>query len=245
MAKKIRVDRLMIARGLTDSVAKAQALILAGEVVVNDQRVDKPGTAISPDAFIRLKGEPQRYVSRGGYKLEAALKSVSISCDGLVCADIGASTGGFTDCLLQHGAAKVYAIDVGRGQLHQKLRVDSRVIQRDRINARALDDEILPEPVQLAVIDVSFISLRHVVVPLLSRMATPGWLVALVKPHFESRPDEIESGGVVRSDDIRQAIVDRTVAWFSAQGLTIVTVIESPILGPAGNREVLLVATQP
>ncbi|MBL8956490.1 MAG: TlyA family RNA methyltransferase, partial [Myxococcaceae bacterium] len=175
-----RLDQLLVERGLAESRTKAQALILAGQVVVGEARVDKPGTRVARDAEVRLKGEVLPYVSRGGLKLAAALDHFGLDPTGLTCADIGASTGGFTDCLLQRGAVKVYAIDVGYAQLHQKLRADPRVISKERVNARHLTDEELPEVVQAMVIDVSFISLKLVLPSVLPKLG--GWLVALVKP---------------------------------------------------------------
>ena len=240
--KKERLDLLVLARGLAPTQARAQALILAGQIVVDDQRVDKVGTKVSVNAEIRLKGEVLRYVSRGGLKLEKALDHFGLDVRGLVCADIGASTGGFTDCLLQRGAARVHAIDVGWGQLHEKLRTDPRVISRERVNARYLTDAELSEPVGLVVIDVSFISL-HVVLPaVLPRLTPGGLLIALVKPQFEVAPDQIDPGGVVSDPLARQASIDGVRRFVSGAGLEELGVIDSPIAGPAGNVEALLVA---
>ena len=183
--KKERLDVLVHARGLAESLPRAQALILAGQVVVNDQRVDKPGTKVPAEAELRLKGEVMPYVSRGGLKLKGAIDRFKLDVRGAVCADIGASTGGFTDCLLQEGATRVYAIDVGRGQLHEKLRRDPRVLSKERVNARHLTDEDLPEKVQVIVIDVSFISLEVVLPAVLPRLTPGGLLIALIKPQFE------------------------------------------------------------
>lgn len=240
--QKQRLDALVMERGLADSHSKAQALILAGQVVVNDQRVDKPGTRVDVTAELRLKGEVLPYVSRGGLKLKGALDAFSLDVRGLVCADIGASTGGFTDCLLQHGAARVHAIDVGYGQLHEKLRADARVISRERVNARALTDEELPEAVGVVVIDVSFISLKLVLPPVLTRLTPNGLLVALVKPQFEVEPQWVGKGGVVRDAVHRQRAIDDIRGFVTAQGLTELGVIDSPVAGPAGNVEALLVA---
>ena len=179
--KRERLDILVFERGLAETRTKAQAMILAGQIVVGDQRVDKPGTRVDVEAEIRLKGEVLPYVSRGGLKLKAALDAFQLKPHGLVCADIGASTGGFTDCLLQEGAVRVHAIDVGVAQLHQKLRADSRVISKERVNARSLTDEDLPEPVDAVVIDVSFISLKLVLPAVLAKLKPGGWLAALVK----------------------------------------------------------------
>jgi 23S rRNA (cytidine1920-2'-O)/16S rRNA (cytidine1409-2'-O)-methyltransferase len=240
--KKERLDVLVVKRGLAQTRAKAQALILAGQVVVGDQRLDKPGTRVSVDVALRLKGQVSPYVSRGGLKLKGALDAFHLDVRGKVCADIGASTGGFTDCLLQEGAAKVHAIDVGRGQLHEKLRVDPRVVSRERVNARHLTDEDLPEPVEVLVIDVSFISLKLVLPAVLPKLQPNGLLVALVKPQFEVGPDRIDKGGVVRDARARQAAIDGIRDFVRAAGLEVLGVIDSPVPGPAGNVEALLVA---
>lgn len=240
--KKERLDVLVHERGLADSRTRAQALILAGLVVVDDQRVDKPGTRVPIDAELRLKGEVIPYVSRGGLKLKGALDAFKLDVRGAVCADIGASTGGFTDCLLQEGAARVHAIDVGYGQLHEKLRQDPRVISRERVNARHLTDDELPEPVTVIVIDVSFISLELVLPAVLPKLEPGGLLIALVKPQFEVGPANIDKGGVVRDAVVRQAAIDRIRAFVAARGLVELGVIDSPVPGPAGNVEALLVS---
>ena len=216
-----------------------------GRLVVDDQRVDKPGTRVPVDAELRLKGEVLPYVSRGGLKLKGALDAFKLDVRGAICADIGASTGGFTDCLLQEGAVRVHAIDVGRAQLHEKLRVDPRVISRERVNARHLTDDDLPEPVSVVVIDVSFISLELVLPAVLPKLSSGGLLVALVKPQFEVGPANIDKGGVVRDQVARQGAIDRIRAFVTAQGLREVGVIDSPVPGPAGNVEALLVARRP
>jgi 23S rRNA (cytidine1920-2'-O)/16S rRNA (cytidine1409-2'-O)-methyltransferase len=243
--KKERLDVLVVDKGLAESRTRAQALILAGQVVVDDQRVDKPGTRVPVDAVVRLKGEGLKFVSRGGLKLEAALDHFHLDVTGAICADIGASTGGFTDCLLQRGAVKVHAIDVGYGQLHEKLRVDPRVISRERVNARHLTDEDLPESVSVIVIDVSFISLTLVLPGVLPKLRAGGWLVALVKPQFEVGPGQIEKGGVVRDAVARQGAIDTVRDVVVSQGLVVEGVIDSPTPGPAGNVEALLVARRP
>lgn len=243
--KKERLDVLVHERGLADSRTRAQALILAGQVVVDDQRVDKPGTRVPVDAEVRLKGEVLPYVSRGGLKLKGAIDALSLEVRGAVCADIGASTGGFTDCLLQEGAVRVHAIDVGYGQLHERLRQDPRVISRERVNARHLTDEDLPEPVQVIVIDVSFISLELVLPAVLPRLEPGGLLVALVKPQFEVGPAHIDKGGVVRDAVVRRAAIDRVRAFVAGRGLLEVGLIDSPVHGPAGNVEALLAARRP
>jgi 23S rRNA (cytidine1920-2'-O)/16S rRNA (cytidine1409-2'-O)-methyltransferase len=242
---KERLDIVLVERGLAESRVRAQALILGGQVVVNDQRVDKPGTRIEVDAAIRLKDEVMPYVSRGGLKLEAALNQFAVDVNGLVCADIGASTGGFTDCLLQRGAARVHAIDVGYGQLHEKLRKDSRVRSRERVNARYLTETDVPEMVSVAVVDVSFISLLLVLPSLLRFLSPGGVLVALVKPQFEVGPEGIGKGGVVRDESLRREAIERVCRHVAEQQLVVVGVVDSPIAGPAGNVEALLVARKP
>jgi 23S rRNA (cytidine1920-2'-O)/16S rRNA (cytidine1409-2'-O)-methyltransferase len=243
--RKERLDVLLVERGLAESRTKAQALVLAGQVVVGDQRVDKPGALVPVEAELRLKGEVLPYVSRGGLKLKAALDHFQLEVKGAICADIGASTGGFTDCLLQHGAAKVHAIDVGYGQLHDKLRGDPRVRSRERVNARYLTDEDLPEPVDVVVIDVSFISLKLVLPAVLPKLRPGGTLIALVKPQFEVGPERVEKGGVVRDPTARQQAIDGAAAFVEAAGLKTRGVIDSPLPGPAGNVEALLVAVRP
>ena len=240
--RKQRLDVLVVERGLAESRTRAQALILAGQVIVGDQRVDKPGALVPEDAELRLKGEVLPYVSRGGLKLKAALDHFRIDVCGKTCADIGASTGGFTDCLLQEGAARVYAIDVGYGQLHDRLRSDPRVVVRERVNARYLGDEDLPEKVGVMVIDVSFISLRQVLPAVLRKLEAGGVVVALVKPQFEVGRERVAKGGVVRDADARAEAI-RAIADFVADaGLRVLGVIDSPIPGPAGNVEALLAA---
>lgn len=243
--RKERVDVLVVERGLAESRTKAQALILAGQVVVDDQRVDKPGSLVPVEAELRLKGEILPYVSRGGLKLKAAIDRFGLDVQGKVGADIGASTGGFTDCLLQHGAVRVHAIDVGYGQLHEKLRKDPRVRSRERVNARYLTDEDLPEKVGVVVIDVSFISLTQVLPSVLTFLEPGGLLAALVKPQFEVGPDRVGKGGVVRDPAARQDAIDTVTAFVRDQGLTVRGVMDSPVPGPAGNVEALLVAERP
>ncbi len=244
-SRKERIDVLVVERGLAESRAKAQALILAGQVVVDDQRVDKPGAQVSVDAELRLKGEVLPYVSRGGLKLKAAIDRFGLDVSGKVGADIGASTGGFTDCLLQQGATRVHAIDVGYGQLHEKLRQDPRVRSRERVNARYLTEEDLPEKVGVMVIDVSFISLTQVLPAALAFLEPGGLLVALVKPQFEVGRERIGKGGVVKDAAARQEAIDAVTAFVREQGLTVRGVMDSPVPGPAGNVEALLVADKP
>jgi 23S rRNA (cytidine1920-2'-O)/16S rRNA (cytidine1409-2'-O)-methyltransferase len=196
------------------------------------------------DAELRLKGEVLKFVSRGGLKLEKALVHFGVDVTGAVCADIGASTGGFTDCLLQRGAVRVHAIDVGWGQLHEKLRRDPRVLSRERVNARHLTDDDLPEPVDLVVIDVSFISLKLVLPSVLPKLRAGGRLAALVKPQFEAGPQHIDKGGVVRDQQARAHAIEGVRVFVAEQGLRIDGLVDSPIAGPAGNVEALLVATK-
>ncbi len=243
--KKVRLDALVVERGLADTLARAQGLILAGEVVVDDQRIDKPGTPVSAAAALRLKNEVLPYVSRGGLKLKAAIDAFGLSAGGWVCADIGASTGGFTDCLLQEGATRVYAIDVGTAQLHERLRQDPRVISTERFNARALTARELPEPVDALVIDVSFIALSVVLPVVLPFVKPAGRLIALVKPQFELPAHLVGEGGVVRAPELRQQAIDQVTTVVQAQRFTVDGVIDSPIAGPAGNVEALLVARAP
>jgi len=200
--------------------------------------VDKPGTPVNPSAEIRLSPR-SRYVSRGGEKLEAALQSWHLPVDGWVCADVGACTGGFTDCLLQHGASKVYALDVGKGILHWSLRSDARVVVMEKTNARHV--EHLPEALDLVVIDASFISLQTLLPVVMGWLKAGGEIVALVKPQFEAPPEAVDKGGVVRDEQARQAAVDSVVAYANQQaGLQVLGVRESPLRGPAGNVEFLL-----
>src|SRR5512138_2920773 len=236
-ARKQRIDVLLVERGLAESRTKAQALVMAGAVVVGEARVDKPGALVDPAAPIRLKEDaaPQRYVSRGALKLEGALAAFPVDPRGKVCADLGASTGGFTDVLLQRGAAKVYAVDVGYGQLHARIRGDPRVVVRERENARALTAERLGERVDLVTGDLSFISLR-LVLPAVKAILRPGGeALLLVKPQFE-----VGKGGVVRDDAKRRAALEAVKASARGLGFEVTGEAESPIEGPAGNREWLL-----
>jgi 23S rRNA (cytidine1920-2'-O)/16S rRNA (cytidine1409-2'-O)-methyltransferase len=242
MAKRQRIDLLLVERGLAESRTRAQALVMAGAVVVGEARVDKPGALVDPEAPIRLKAgaAPQRYVSRGALKLEKALDVFPVDPRGKTCADLGASTGGFTDLLLQRGAAKVYAVDVGYGQLHPRLRGDPRVIVRERQNARLLDAAALGEQVELVVGDLSFISLR-LILPAVKAILRPGGdAVLLVKPQFEVGKGEVGKGGVVRDDAKRRAALDAVAQAARELGFQVLGHAESPIEGPAGNREWLL-----
>ncbi len=236
MAKE-RLDKLLVARGLAESREQAQRLIMAGLVLVEDRPATKPGHKIPTDAVIRVKARPQ-YVSRGGHKLAAALDAFGVMPAGRVCADLGASTGGFTDVLLQRGAARVYAVDVGYGQLHWRLRTDPRVVVMERTNARYLQS--LPEPVQLAVIDASFISLR-LLLPAARRILAPGGeIIALIKPQFEAGRERVGKGGVVRDVRVHRQVLREVLDWAIAHDFGPRGLIPSPILGPKGNREFLV-----
>lgn len=230
------MDVLLVERGLAESREKAKRLIMAGEVLVGDRVVDKPGTRVAEDAEIRLRATLP-YVSRGGLKLEAALDRFGVAVAGKVAADVGASTGGFTDCLLQRGAARVYAIDVGYGQLAWKLRNDPRVVVLERTNIRYL--ESLPEPVDLATVDVSFISLE-LVLPVVVRLLKPeGEIIALIKPQFEAGREHVGKGGVVRDPEVHRSVLERITAWALEHGLAVRGLMRSPLKGPAGNVEFL------
>lgn len=246
MAKRERIDRLLVERGLAESRAKAQALVMAGEVLVGDHRVDKAGHLVDRSLPIRLRGQGLPYVSRGALKLERALDDFAIDPTGWTCVDLGASTGGFTDLLLQRGAAEVWAVDVGYGQLHEKLRQDPRVHAFERVNARHVDLEALgAKPFQLAVMDLSFISLTLVLPAAAGLVADGGLLVMLVKPQFELTPQDVEKGGVVRDPAKRQEAIEKVRAACEALSLEVQGVVDSPIAGPAGNVEALLLARKP
>jgi 23S rRNA (cytidine1920-2'-O)/16S rRNA (cytidine1409-2'-O)-methyltransferase len=238
--KRQRLDLLMVERGLADSREKAQRLIRAGEVLVDDAPAAKPGHEVPLDCHIRVR-QPERFVGRGGLKLEEAfVRFPLLTAEGKICVDIGASTGGFTDCLLQHGAAQVFAVDVGKSQLHPRLAADPRVVVLDGCNARHLQPGDLPGPVDLAVTDVSFISLR-LILPAIDRLLRPGGeTVALIKPQFEAGRNEVEKGGVVRNPQTRQLVVER-IRDFGVQSLgwQWLDFCPSPIRGPAGNVEYL------
>jgi 23S rRNA (cytidine1920-2'-O)/16S rRNA (cytidine1409-2'-O)-methyltransferase len=234
---KVRLDKLLVERGLCESRARAQAVVLAGEVVVGDHAVNKPGTLVDADASLRIKGESNPYVSRGGLKLRAALDSFAITVTATVCMDVGASTGGFTDCLLQAGAARVYAIDVGYGQLAWKLTNDARVIVLDRQNIRELAPEQIPEPIDLAVADCSFISLTKVLPHLPPFLRTGANVIALVKPQFEVGRELVGKRGVVRDDELRNAARTRVEAHARELGFEVRGHVASPIEGREGNRE--------
>jgi 23S rRNA (cytidine1920-2'-O)/16S rRNA (cytidine1409-2'-O)-methyltransferase len=237
MAKE-RLDVLLVQRGLCASREKAQRLIMAGAVFSAGTRLDKASLAVSGDAPLEVR-EADRYVGRGGHKLEGALARFAIDPSGLVCLDVGASTGGFTDCLLQHGAAKVYALDVGHGQLDWKIRSDPRVVVMEHCNARHLQPGDLPEKVNLIVADVSFISLTLVLPPVAAVLTDGGMIVALIKPQFELSRAEVGRGGVVRDDAARGKAVDKIRNFAASRGWVWGGVTDSPIAGADGNREFL------
>lgn len=239
---KHRLDRLLVDRGLFESRERAQSSIIAGQVLVNDQKVEKAGALVSENADIRILGERMPYVSRGGLKLEAALRDFSLEVRDEVALDVGASTGGFTDCLLQHGCRKVYAVDVGYGQLAWKIRQDPRVIAIDRVNIRDIDLELVPEPVDLAVIDVSFISLDKVIPSVVRFLKAGAGIIALIKPQFEVGRAQVGKGGIVRDEAARAAAVANVEAFFRSAGLDVKGVIPSPITGQDGNVEFLIYA---
>ena len=238
--KKVRLDKLLVDRALVPSRERARALILAGKVVVGEHAVDKAGAQVAEDAPVRLKGEDIPYVSRGGLKLEKGLDHFAVDPARRVAVDVGASTGGFTDCLLQRGAAKVFAVDVGYGQLAWSLREDPRVVNLERTNIRELTTERLGERPSLAVIDASFISLDKVLPPTLALLAPDAEVLALIKPQFEVGKGQVGKGGVVRDAEQHAAVVERIRTLAETLGCQVLGVTESPILGPKGNREFLI-----
>ncbi len=238
MTKK-RLDLELVERSLAESRERARAIIMAGDVLVNDFPVDKPGVKIAPTDRIAVKGNRIPYVGRGGLKLKGGIDAFHLNVQGCVCLDVGASTGGFTDCLLQHGARKVYAVDVGYGQLAWSLRRDDRVAVIERTNIRYMPDEKVPEPVDLITIDVSFISLTIVVPAVLRFMKPESEILALVKPQFEVGRGKVGKGGVVRDAALHQEVVARLTEFFLSVDLEPSDFIPSPVLGPKGNKEYL------
>ena len=236
MARK-RLDTLVVERGLAETRAKAQALIMAGEVLINGSPAAKPGTLINEDAEITVK-ESLPYVSRGGIKLAHALDTFQINVSGMVAADIGASTGGFTDCLLQRGAKRVYAVDVGYGQLDYRLRQDKRVVVMERINARY--PVSLPEKVDLATIDLSFISATKVIPSVVGLLRENGSILVLIKPQFEAKRAEVGKGGIIKDPQVHARVLGRFIKWAVEQKLRLKGLVASPILGSSGNREFFL-----
>jgi 23S rRNA (cytidine1920-2'-O)/16S rRNA (cytidine1409-2'-O)-methyltransferase len=240
---KRRADQLVVERGLAESRQRAQALILAGLVFTGEQRIEKPGALLPDETEIALRGRDHPWVSRGGVKLAHALDHFAIDVAGLVALDIGASTGGFIDVLLACGAVRVHAVDVGRGQLAWKLRQDPRVIVHEGVNARYLTAADISDPIDIITCDASFIGLATVLPAALTLAKPTALLVALIKPQFEAGPRAVGKGGVVRDSAVHRAVCDAAVAWVAAQpGWSVVGIAESPITGPAGNREFLLFA---
>ena len=236
--KKIRLDLLLVDRGTCQTRERARALIMSGAVLVGETKMDKAGALVSPDAEIRIEGEDNPYVSRGGLKLKGALTAFDINVRDLVALDVGASTGGFTDCLLQEGARKVYAIDVGYGQLAWKLRTDERVVTLERTNIRYFEDSLIKDTIDMATIDASFISLR-LVIPAVLRLVkkNDAIMLALIKPQFEAGRDEVEKHGVIRNPEVHERVIEGIKKFCAGLGLSVMGICESPLIGPKGNRE--------
>ncbi len=239
MTEKTRLDMAVFEGGFCESREKAKALIMAGVVYINNQKADKPGMIIKPTDVLEVRDNPLKYVSRGGLKLEKAMKTFPILLDGKICADIGASTGGFTDCMLQNGATKVFAIDVGYGQLAWKLRTDERVINLERTNFRYVTNEQIPEALDFASIDVSFISLSKILPVLNPLMKDGGEVVCLIKPQFEAGKEKVGKKGVVRDKTVHKEVVENATAFMLEFGFSVLGLTFSPIKGPEGNIEYL------
>ena len=243
MAARARADQRLVDLGLAESRTRAQALILAGKVFSGERRVDKAGQQVAEDAALEVRGQDHPWVSRGGLKLIHALAHFGLSPAGKICLDIGASTGGFTDVLLAHGAARVHAVDVGHGQLAWKLRGDPRVVVHERVNARHLTAEAIGETAQVLVCDASFIGLATILPAPLALCAPGAWAVALIKPQFEVGPALVGKGGVVRDPEVHADVCARVAAWWAGlPGWRVLGIAESPITGPEGNREFLIAA---
>jgi 23S rRNA (cytidine1920-2'-O)/16S rRNA (cytidine1409-2'-O)-methyltransferase len=241
---KARLDSLLVDRGISPTRERAKALILSGSVVVGGETVSKAGAMFSPDVEISIRGEDNPYVSRGGLKLKGALAAFSIDVSGMTAIDVGASTGGFTDCLLQAGARKVYAIDVGYGQLAWKLRQDPRVVNLERTNIRFYNGSGITGPIDIAVIDASFISLKLVVPAVIPLIAKGALILALIKPQFEAGRNEVGKKGVVKDPAVHAKVIAGIESFFISQGLDVKGIIESPLLGPEGNREFFIYAAK-
>ena len=239
MSAKQRLDVALVERGLAETRQKAQATIMSGIVYVNDQKVDKAGFAVAPEANIEVRGSTLRYVSRGGLKLEKAMREFDLTLSGCVCADIGASTGGFTDCMLQNGATKVYAVDVGYGQLDWKLRSDERVVCMERTNARYLTHEQIPDELDFASIDVSFISLKLILPAVNGLLKDGGHVACLVKPQFEAGREKVGKKGVVRDPAVHREVLEYFLEHAAESGFGVLDLTWSPIRGPEGNIEYL------
>ena len=237
---KKRLDVLVFERGLAPSREKAKSLIMEGKILVDDEREDKPGMSFRDDVEIRIKGELPKYVSRGGYKLERAYVSFGLELSGKVCMDIGASTGGFTDCMLQNGAARVYSVDVGYGQFAWQLRNDDRVVCMEKTNIRYVTREMIPEEIDFASADVSFISLEKILVPVRELLAESGEMVCLIKPQFEAGKEKVGKKGVVRDKKVHKEVINRVMGFARGIGFEVLGLDHSPIRGPEGNIEYLV-----
>lgn len=237
--KKIRLDQLIFDLGLAESRERAKTTVMSGLVFVNGQRADKPGMQVSPDVNVEVKGTALPYVSRGGLKLEKALKVFPIDVKGKVCIDCGASTGGFTDVLLKNGAAKVYSVDVGYGQLAWSLRNDERVVNMERTNIRYISSEQIPEPLDICVMDLSFISVKLVLPAVCALLKDDAQLVCLIKPQFEAGREEVGKKGVVRDKAVHLSVIESVLSFAPTVGMTVMGLDFSPIKGPEGNREYL------
>ena len=237
---KTRLDVYLTEQGLVSSREKARAVIMAGEVYVNDQKADKAGQTVSETDTVEVRADSLRYVSRGGLKLEKAMAHFPISLTGKICMDIGASTGGFTDCMLQNGASKVYAIDVGYGQLAWSLRTDERVVNLERTNIRYVTENEVPEPIDFASVDVSFISLKLVLPVAYERLRDGGEMVCLIKPQFEAGREKVGKGGVVRDKETHIEVIENVVTFAREIGFSVLELDFSPVKGPKGNIEYLL-----
>ncbi len=241
---KVRADQLLVDRGLAESRSKAQAYIMAGLVRIGEQKLEKPGQKIAVDTEIELKGKDHPWVSRGGLKLDHALSHFEIDVADMIALDVGSSTGGFTDVLLQRGARKVYAVDSGTNQLAWKLRQDERVIVHEQTSARILTSDHVPEPIDLIVCDASFISLAKVLERPMQFVADQAWLVALIKPQFEAERHEVGKGGVVRDEIVHRRVCMQVEQWLGSQGWNVKGIVTSPITGPKGNIEFLIAASK-
>lgn len=236
---KKRIDTLVFEKGLAESREKAKLLIMAGEVYVDNQKCDKPGDTVAEDASVEVRGKGLKYVSRGGLKLEKAMKTFPITLENAICMDVGASTGGFTDCMLQNGATKVYAVDVGYGQLAWKLRTDERVINLERTNARYLSTEQIPDSIDFTSVDVSFISLTMILPSIYALLKEGGHTVCLIKPQFEAGREKVGKKGVVREHSIHQEVIEKILNFALTNGFSVCGLTYSPVKGPEGNIEYL------
>ena len=243
--KKERLDVLLVKRGLAESREKAKAIIMTGNVFVEEQREDKAGSTFAEDAQIRIKGTPMKYVSRGGYKLEKAMELWHVPLQDKLCMDVGSSTGGFTDCMLQNGAVKVYAIDVGTNQLAWKLRQDERVVSMEKTNIRYVTPEDIADPIDFSSIDVAFISLTKLLIPVWNLLKNGGRVVCLVKPQFEAGREKVGKKGVVRDKKVHEEVVCHIMTYALSMGFEILGLSYSPIKGPEGNIEYLLYIEKP